>query len=294
MSVTPHAYLPLQAGQVLDGRALAQAIESALAPRVQAIAERHGRTPALATILVGDDPASATYVAMKARACERVGMLSVRIALAQETSTETLLAEIDRLNADPAVDGVLLQHPVPSQIDERAAFDRIAPHKDVDGVGSAGFGALSMGLPAYAAATPAGIMRLLAHYGIPIAGRHAVVVGRSAILGKPMAMMLLNADATVSICHSRTPDLAEHVGRADILVAALGRPRFIRKEWIRAGAVVVDAGYHPGAVGDVELDDAPTRCSAWTPVPGGVGPMTIALLIEQTVAAAERHTNAVV
>ena len=294
MSVTPHASFPPQTAQVLDGRAVAQEIEAGLAPRVRAFAASHARTPTLATLLVGDDPASATYVAMKARACERVGVRSVRIALPAETSTETLLAEIDRLNADAAVDGILLQHPVPSQIDERAAFDRIAPRKDVDGVGSAGFGAMSMELPAYGSATPAGIMRLLTHFGVPITGRHAVVVGRSAILGKPMAMMLLNANATVSICHSHTPDLAEHVGRADILVAALGRPRFIRKDWIRPGAVVVDAGYHPGAVGDVQLDDAPTRCSAWTPVPGGVGPMTIALLIEQTVLAAERHATAVV
>ena len=188
---------------------------------------------------------------------------------------------------DPAV-RILLQHPVPEQIDERACFDAIALEKDVDGVTCLGFGRMSMGEPAYGSATPKGIMRLLEHYNIELAGKHAVVVGRSAILGKPMAMMLLGANATVTICHSRTKDLAEHIRRADIIVGAVGKPEFIKADWIRDGAVVVDAGYHPGGVGDIELAPLKDRVSAWTPVPGGVGPMTINTLIFQTLEAGEK------
>lgn len=273
---------------VLDGKSLAQQIERELAGRVARLMETNGgRQPLLATILVGDDPASATYVRMKGNACKRVGMGSLRVVLPAETTTDELLAEIDRLNANPDVYGILLQHPVPSQIDERRCFDRIAISKDVDGVTSHGFGRMAMGEPAFGSATPAGIMRLLAYYNIPIAGKHAVVVGRSAILGKPMALMLLNANATVTICHSKTQDLPEQIGRADIIVGAVGRPEFIRGEWIKDGAVVIDAGYHPGGVGDIELSAVADRALAYTPVPGGVGPMTIATLIAQTVEAAE-------
>jgi methylenetetrahydrofolate dehydrogenase (NADP+) / methenyltetrahydrofolate cyclohydrolase len=275
-------------GLVLDGKALAQQMESALAERVRRIIERSGgRAPILATILVGDDPASATYVRMKGNACQRVGMESLRIVLPGTTTTEELLAEIDRLNDRPDVRGILLQHPVPSQIDERRCFDRITLEKDVDGVTVLGFGRMAMGEQAYGSATPAGIMRLLRHFAIPLEGRHAVVVGRSPILGKPIAMMLLNANATVTICHSRTEGLPELVGLADIVVGAVGRPEFIRANWIRDGAVVVDAGYHPGNVGDVELPAVIERCAAYTPVPGGVGPMTIVTLMAHTVAAAE-------
>lgn len=272
---------------ILDGKALALQIEADLSLRVETIVRRSGKVPMLATILVGDDSASATYVAMKGNACRRIGMESSRVVLPQNATTEALLGEIDRLNADPQVQGILLQHPVPPQIDERACFDRIAPRKDVDGVGSAGFGALAMKLPVYGSATPAGIMTLLEHYSIAVAGKHAVVVGRSPILGKPMAMMLLNADATVTVCHSRTNDLPRLVGLADIVVGAVGRPRFIQGDWITDGAVVIDAGYHPGGVGDVDLPVVKDRCSAYTPVPGGVGPMTIATLLAQTVDAAE-------
>lgn len=276
--------------QVLDGKALAAASEGELAARVVAlVAANGGVVPVLATILVGDDPASATYVRMKGNACRRVGMASRAIELPATTSTAELLAEIDRLNADPAVHGILLQHPVPHAIDERACFDRIALGKDVDGVTTWGFGRLAMGEHAFGAATPAGIMRLLAHYHVPLAGRLAVVVGRSPILGKPMAAMLLNADATVVVCHSRTRDLADLVRQADLVVGAVGKPRFIAADWIKEGAVVVDAGYHPGGVGDVDLEGAVARASAYTPVPGGVGPMTINTLIAQTVEAAERH-----
>jgi len=246
-----------------------------------------GRTPILATILVGDDPASATYVKMKGSACRRVGMESLKVVLPQAASTGELLARIDELNANPAVHGILLQHPVPRQIDERRCFERISLAKDVDGVTMLGFGRMAMGEPAYGSATPAGIMRLLAHYGIALEGRHAVVVGRSPILGKPIAMMLLNANATVTICHSKTRGLPEVVKSAEIVVGAVGKPEFIKAAWVRDGAVVVDAGYHPGNVGDVELAPLIDRCSAYTPVPGGVGPMTIATLIAQTVASAE-------
>jgi methylenetetrahydrofolate dehydrogenase (NADP+)/methenyltetrahydrofolate cyclohydrolase len=277
---------------ILDGKSLAGVMEREIAARVARLkAASGGHTPILATILVGEDPASATYVRMKGNACRRTGMDSLRVDLPGTTTTEELLHRIDVLNADPGVSGILLQHPVPAQIDERRCFDRIRADKDVDGVTALGFGRLSLGEPAYGSATPGGIMRLLAHHGIPIAGKHAVVIGRSPILGKPMAMMLLNANATVTICHSHTANLPARVGDADIVVSAVGKPRLVRGEWIREGAVVVDAGYHPGNVGDVDLEAAVRRASAYTPVPGGVGPMTIATLLEQTATAAERAST---
>ena len=276
------------AGMILDGKSLALELESELALRVEKIKQKAGgRAPILATILVGDDPASATYVKMKGNACKRVGMESLKVVLPQSTTTEELLSKIDELNANPEVKGILLQHPVPSSIDERSCFERIALSKDVDGVTMLGFGRMAMNEPAFGSATPAGIMRLLAHYKIPLEGKHAVVVGRSPILGKPVALMLLNANATVTICHSKTKGLPEIVRGADVVVGAVGKPEFIKGSWIRDGAVVVDAGYHPGNVGDVELSAVIDRCAAYTPVPGGVGPMTIATLIAQTVAAAE-------
>ena len=275
---------------VLDGKAYSKELEAELTARVAKLKEKTGNPdpPILATILVGSDPASATYVKMKGNACRRVGMESLSIALPEETTTAQLLAQIDELNANPRVRGILLQHPVPKQIDERACFDRIALEKDVDGVTSLGFGRMAMGEHAFGSATPAGIMRLLNHYKIEIKGREAVVVGRSPILGKPMALMLLNANATVTICHSRTKNLPEIVRRAEIIIGAVGKPEFIKADWIRDGAVVVDAGYHPGGVGDIELAPVIPRVAAYTPVPGGVGPMTIATLIAQTVEAAEK------
>jgi methylenetetrahydrofolate dehydrogenase (NADP+)/methenyltetrahydrofolate cyclohydrolase len=276
-------------GLVLDGKALAKQMEQELATRVEKVKERmEGKAPILATILVGDDPASATYVRMKGNACSRVGMESMKVFLPEQTTTEELLAEIDKLNANPDVHGILLQHPVPSQINERACFDRISIEKDVDGVTTHGFGRMAMGEPAYGSATPAGIMRILHHYEIPIKGKDAVVVGRSPILGKPMAMMLLNEHATVTICHSRTKNLPDIVRRANMVVGAVGRPEFIKGDWIQEGAVVIDAGYHPEKVGDIELSAVIDKVSAYTPVPGGVGPMTIATLIAQTVEAAEK------
>lgn len=277
------------ASVVLDGKRLAAQIETELAVRVSALkAKRNGAPPILATILVGEDPASATYVRMKGNACERVGMESLKVVLPQSTTTDELLSAIDKLNANPRVHGILLQHPAPPQIDERRCFDRIRLDKDVDGVTVLGFGTMAMNEPAYGSATPAGIMRLLQHHGIALEGKHAVVVGRSPILGKPIAMMLLNANATVTICHSKTQGLAKLIGLADIVVGAVGRPEFIKGVWIKEGAVVVDAGYHPGSIGDVELSAVVEKCAAYTPVPGGVGPMTIAMLMTQTVEAAEK------
>ncbi|HEX5278256.1 MAG TPA: bifunctional methylenetetrahydrofolate dehydrogenase/methenyltetrahydrofolate cyclohydrolase FolD [Fluviicoccus sp.] len=274
---------------ILDGKKLAALVEQDLSARVTALKTRTGRTPILATILVGDDPASATYVKMKGNACRRVGMDSLSVVMPSTTTTEELLARIQELNDDPLVQGILLQHPVPHQIDERLCFDAISIEKDVDGVTCLGFGRMSMGEPAYGSATPQGIMTILKHYGIEMSGKHAVVVGRSPILGKPMALMLLAADATVTVCHSRTRNLADHIRQADIVVGAVGKPEFIRAEWIKDGAVVVDAGYHPGGVGDIQLSGLGDRISAYTPVPGGVGPMTIATLMTQTVMAAEKQ-----
>jgi len=274
---------------ILDGKHVAQLTETSLAERVKVLRERSGgRTPVLATILVGEDPASATYVKMKGNACRRVGMESLAIELPATIKTNDLLRQIEELNNNPDVHGILLQHPVPAHIDERAAFDMISLDKDVDGVTCLGFGRMSMGESAYGCATPQGIMRLLAHYDIDLAGKHAVVVGRSPILGKPMAMMMLQANATVTICHSRTQDLTSHIAHADVIVGAVGRPEFIKAEWIKDGAVVVDAGYHPGGVGDIELGPLHERAQAITPVPGGVGPMTINTLIQQTVESGEK------
>ena len=274
---------------ILDGKAVAKKTEEELSIRVAKLKDAaNGATPILATILVGADPASATYVKMKGNACARIGMDSIRVEMPENTSTDQLLDKIDELNSNPDVHGILLQHPVPSQIDERACFDAIDLNKDVDGVTCLGFGRMSMQEPAYGSATPQGIMRLLNAYDIQLAGKHAVVVGRSPILGKPMALMLLNANATVTICHSRTENLPGLIAQADIVIGAVGVPELIKAEWIKPGAVVVDAGYHPGGVGDIELEPLGEKASAITPVPGGVGPMTINTLIYQSVDAAEK------
>ena len=272
---------------ILDGKILAQSTEKELAERVLKINNEKGFVPILATILVGSDPASGTYVKMKGNACERVGMKSLKVELNETTTTEELLIKIGELNDNPEVHGILLQHPVPDQIDERLCFDAIDIAKDVDGVTSLGFGKMAMNEPAFGSCTPQGIMRLLEHHEIEISGKHAVVVGRSPILGKPMALMLLNKHATVTICHSRTKNLEEHVLSADIVVGAVGIPKFIQSKWVKNGAVVIDAGYHPEKCGDIDLEPLIDSCSAYTPVPGGVGPMTINTLILQTVEACE-------
>ncbi len=272
---------------VLDGKSLAKSTEEDIANRVKDLKEKRDITPVLATILVGSDPASATYVRMKGNACKRVGMDSIKIELSDTTTTDELLEEINKLNENPNIHGILLQHPVPSQIDERKCFDAIDLSKDVDGVTCLGFGNMSMGEKAYGSCTPQGIMRLIKHHEIQVEGKNAVVVGRSPILGKPMAMMLLNENATVTICHSRTKDLESIVKQADIIVGAVGIPQFIQSSWIKDEAVVIDAGYHPQKCGDIELTDIKDRSSAYTPVPGGVGPMTINTLILQTLESCE-------
>ena len=275
------------AAQILDGKKLASDSEKEILESVSVLKEK-GIIPTLATILVGDDPASETYVRMKQETCKRVGMESLAINLPKETSTEELLLKIDELNNDKKIHGILLQHPVPYQINERECFERISTEKDVDGVTCLGFGRMSMGLSAYGSCTPAGIMRILEFYDVDISGMNAVVVGRSPILGKPMAMMLLNKNATVTICHSRTKELEDHVRNADLVVGAVGVPKLIKKEWLKKGAVVIDAGYHPEKCGDIDLDGIEEIASSYTPVPGGVGPMTINTLILNTMEAARK------
>jgi len=276
--------------RILNGKTIAESIEKEILARIGELKKGGATaTPVLATILVGDDPASATYVKMKGNACARTGMESRKILLPESTTTGELMDAIMSLNDDPAVHGILLQHPVPSHINERLCFDAIALEKDVDGVTSLGFGRMSMGEKAFGSATPAGIMRIIDHYGVEVEGKNAVVVGRSPILGKPMAMMLLNRNATVTVCHSRTKELPEIIRGADIVVGAVGRPKFIKGEWIRDGAVLIDAGYHPEQkCGDIDLDNAAEKCGAYTPVPGGVGPMTIASLMLHTLEAFEK------
>ena len=276
--------------QILDGKKLASESEKEILESVSVLKEK-GIIPTLATILVGDDPASGTYVRMKQETCKRVGMESLAINLPKETSTKELLLKIDELNNDKNIHGILLQHPVPNQINERECFERISIEKDVDGVTCLGFGRMSMGLSAYGSCTPAGIMRILEFYDVNISGMNAVVVGRSPILGKPMAMMLLNKNATVTICHSRTKELEEHVRNADLVVGAVGVPKLIKKEWLKKGAVVIDAGYHPEKCGDIDLDGIEEIASSYTPVPGGVGPMTINTLILNTMEAARKTLN---
>ena len=278
------------AAQILDGKKLASESEKEILRSVTVLKEK-GIIPTLATILVGDDPASETYVRMKQETCKRVGMESLAINLPKETSTEELLLKIDELNNDKKIHGILLQHPVPNQINERECFERISIEKDVDGVTCLGFGRMSMGLCAYGSCTPAGIMRILEFYDVDISGMNAVVVGRSPILGKPMAMMLLSKNATVTICHSRTKELENHVRNADLVVGAVGFPKLIKKEWIKKGAVVIDAGYHPEKCGDIDLDGIEEIASSYTPVPGGVGPMTINTLILNTMEAARKTLN---
>ena len=275
---------------ILDGKELSRISEESIKKKVQELSSQNIK-PTLATILVGSDPASETYVKMKRNTCARVGMESIAVELSEDTTTEELLEKIRSLNNDVNVHGILLQHPVPSQIDERLCFDEIDINKDVDGVTCLGFGNMSMGLDAYGSCTPAGIMRLINHHNIKVEGLNAVVVGRSPILGKPMAMMLLNMNATVTICHSRTRNLDLIIKNADLIVGAVGIPKFIKSDWIKKDAIVIDAGYHPEKCGDIDLDNIEKIASAYTPVPGGVGPMTINTLILQTLQSAERAAS---
>jgi methylenetetrahydrofolate dehydrogenase (NADP+)/methenyltetrahydrofolate cyclohydrolase len=274
---------------VIDGSAVADHIYEETQRRADAVTARLGRKPCLATVLVGDDPASATYVRMKQRRCEKHGLESRAVRIEAEATTEQVVATVAALDSDPGVDGILVQHPAPAHVDERAVFEAVSGAKDVDGVTQASFAAMSLGTRGHHSCTPEGIMRLLAGYDVPLAGQRAVVVGRSPILGLPVGMLLLRENATVIYCHSRTADLEGEVAQADIVIAAVGRPELVRGSWIKPGAVVIDAGYNPGNIGDVEYDAAAARAGLITPVPGGVGPMTIAVLLSQTVDAAE-HT----
>jgi methylenetetrahydrofolate dehydrogenase (NADP+)/methenyltetrahydrofolate cyclohydrolase len=280
------------AAQLMDGAALSRAILEECEIRASTFAGAAGRRPCLAAVLVGHDPASITYVKMKQARCGRVGVDSVLVELAETATTRAVVAALDDLSADEGIDGILLQHPVPAAVDERAAFEAIAPHKDVDGVTKDSFASMAFGLPGFASCTPAGIMRLLDAYGVDPAGNHAVVIGRSPILGKPVGMLLLARDATVTYCHSHTRELPVIVRSGDIVVAAVGRPNFVRGDWIKPGAVVIDAGYNEGNVGDVAFAEASQVARLITPVPGGVGPTTIAVLIEQTISAAEQTQSA--
>ena len=273
---------------ILDGKELSAISEDSIKNRVDDLVKK-GTEPTLATILVGNDPASETYVKMKRNTCTRVGMKSIAVELPESTTTDELLNTIHKLNDDKNVHGILLQHPVPSQIDERLCFDAINIKKDVDGVTCLGFGNMSMGIDAYGSCTPAGIIRLIEHYKLDVKGLNAVVVGRSPILGKPMAMMLLNLHATVTICHSRTQNIEAIIKNADLIVGAVGIPKFIKSDWIKNDAIVIDAGYHPEKCGDIDLDGIENIASAYTPVPGGVGPMTINTLILQTLQSAEKQ-----
>jgi len=272
---------------ILDGRVLAREIEAELRIKVERLRVA-GQIPSLATILVGDNPSSRTYVKMKRNACARIGLMSASIELPDTATTDELLSKIKELNEDPTICGILLQHPLPKQIDEQACFNAISLAKDVDGVNTGSFGAMTMQMESFKSATPLAIMTILKRYQIKLAGLNAVVIGRSPILGKPVAMMLLNANATVTICHSQTRDLPSIVKNADLLVAAIGKPKFVQGDWIKEGAVLIDAGYNEGNIGDIDLDAAAPKSSAYTPVPGGVGPVTIACLLTQAVAAAEK------
>lgn len=277
---------------LMDGTAVATQLLRRLESGVARVREHTGRPPTLATVLIGDDPASHTYVRMKVSRSRKVGIDSVRVDLPAATTTAEAVAAVRRLSEDPSVDGILVQHPAPAHVDERAVFEAVGTVKDVDGVTAASFASTALGGPGYPSCTPAGILALLDAYRVDLSGTRAVVVGRSPILGKPMSMLLLGRDATVTMCHSRTRDVAEQVREADVVVAAVGHPHLIRAEWVASGAVVVDAGSNPGNLGDVE-PSVVDRASLLTPVPGGVGPMTIAMLLAHTLDAAERRAGLV-
>jgi methylenetetrahydrofolate dehydrogenase (NADP+)/methenyltetrahydrofolate cyclohydrolase len=273
--------------KIIDGNALARSLRARLAERVRTMRAR----PGLAMVLVGEDPASQIYVRNKTRACEEAGIASSEHRLAASASQAELLALIDALNRDPGVHAILVQLPLPKQISSEAVVSAISPRKDVDGFHPENLGLLALGHPRFVPCTPAGVMRLLEHAAVALEGRHAVVVGRSHIVGKPAALMLLEKHATVTICHSRTPDLGEVTRQADVLVAAAGRPKLITAAMVKPGAAVMDVGINRDRegklCGDVDFEGLLGRAGHITPVPGGVGPMTIAMLLENTVLAAQ-------
>jgi methylenetetrahydrofolate dehydrogenase (NADP+)/methenyltetrahydrofolate cyclohydrolase len=276
---------------VIDGKAVAAEVRERVAGQVQELAAASGgRTPGLATVLVGDDPASHVYVGNKRKQTEEVGMRSVHHGLEASASQEELLALIAELNADDAVDGILVQLPLPGQIDQDPVIASIDPAKDVDGLTAGSAGLLAQGRPGLVSCTPRGVMELLRHTKIEPEGAEAVIIGRSILVGRPLASLLVNANATVTVCHSRTRDLAGVCRRADILVAAVGSPRLVKADWVKPGAAVIDVGMNrtdDGLVGDVDFDPVLEVAGAITPVPGGVGPMTIAMLLQNTVSAAK-------
>ena len=273
---------------ILDGKEVAQISSESLIARVKKL-NNYGRPPKLVAILVGDDPASATYVTMNERACHSLGIETEIKRLTKDTSTTELQQIIRDLNDDQTVDGILLQHPVPKQIDEIKCFNTICIEKDVDGVTTEGFGNMAMGLNAFGSCTPLGIMRILDHYKINLEGMNALVIGRSQILGKPMAAMLLNANATVTIAHSKTKNLKNSLKEFDLVVVAVGVPKFVSANDLKEGSVLIDAGYHPAQkCGDVDMTNISNIVSAYTPVPGGVGPMTINTLMMNTIEAMEK------
>ena len=277
------------AARIIDGRAVAAALRAQVKDEVAALARAYARVPGLATILVGDDPASAVYVAGKHKACAEAGIASFRHVLPATASAAELDELVDALNADPRVSGILCQLPLPRGLDAAAVLDRLDPDKDVDGLTVANVGRLAAGRDGLRPCTPAGVMHLLAEARAELAGAHALVIGRSDLFGKPMARMLLAADATVTVAHRRTRDLAALCRQADVLIAAVGRPGLVAGDWVKPGAVVIDVGINRvdgGLVGDVDFAGARERASAITPVPGGVGPMTIACLLQNTLRAA--------
>jgi bifunctional protein folD len=281
------------AAQLIDGKKISQQRIEAVAQAVKTRQEEGLHTPCLVVVLVGDDPASAVYVRNKKLACQKSGIESRSYELPSETTQDDLLKLVDELNGDPAVDGILVQLPLPAHIDSQAVLERIEPHKDVDGFHPYNVGRLVVKMPLMRPCTPKGVMTLLEAYGIDPKGKKAVVVGASNIVGRPQALELLLSRATVTICHSATQNLADEVAAADILVVGVGIPNFVKGEWVKPGAVVIDVGINrldDGSLcGDVEFDVAKERASMITPVPGGVGPMTIATLLENTVHAASLH-----
>jgi methylenetetrahydrofolate dehydrogenase (NADP+) / methenyltetrahydrofolate cyclohydrolase len=277
------------AARIIDGKAISAAVRERVAADAAALAERLGRPAGLATVLVGEDPASHVYVRNKRRATEEAGMRSIHHELPADTTESDLVALVEQLNADAEVDGILVQLPLPDGIDQDAVVATIDPAKDVDGLTATSAGLLAQGRPRLAACTPSGVMEMLASEGVQVAGAEAVIVGRSILVGRPLAALLTNADATVTVCHSRTADLPGVCRRADILVAAVGRPLMVGADWVKPGATVIDVGINrtdDGLVGDVDFDAVREVAGAITPVPGGVGPMTIAMLLANTVRAA--------
>ena len=270
---------------ILDGKSYSEEILEKIALEIK----KTNLKPKLATILVGDNPSSHTYVQMKIRTCKKVGIISEYIHLPENTTTENLLKTIQKLNQDSSIHGILLQHPCPSQIDERKCFDTISSRKDVDGVTSESFGKLSMGVPTFFPCTPLGIIFLLQKYNIDTTGKDAVVIGRSPILGKPIAMMLNELNATVTICHSKTKNLDKVIKNSQIIVAALGKPNFVKENWLKENVILIDAGYNEGNIGDIDLKNCKKKSSYYTPVPGGVGPMTISMLLLQTLYSAKEQ-----